>query len=84
MVLAVALVAPKRVRFGPVVLPSRLARGRFETLSEYDTRELYKLLKLPEERAGTVMAFRVFDRLSYALVMDAERPMHTADTVTNP
>ena len=38
----------KRVRFGPVVLPSRLARGRFETLSEHDTRELYKLLKLPE------------------------------------
>ena len=37
----------KRVRFGPVVLPSRIARGRYETLSEYDTRELYRLLKLP-------------------------------------
>lgn len=38
----------KRVRFGPVVLPSRLARGRYESLSEYDTRELYRVLKLPE------------------------------------
>lgn len=38
----------KRVRFGPVVLPSRLARGRFETLSDYDTRELYRVMKLPE------------------------------------
>ena len=37
----------KRVRFGPVVLPSRLARGRFETLSEADTKALYALLKLP-------------------------------------
>ena len=32
----------------PVVLPSRLLRGRYETLSEHDTRELYRLLKLPE------------------------------------
>ncbi len=38
----------KRVRFGPVVLPSRLARGRFESLSEHDTRELYQILRLPE------------------------------------
>ncbi len=38
----------KRVRFGPVVLPSRLARGRYEDLSEHDTRELYRILKLPE------------------------------------
>ena len=37
----------KRVRFGPVVLPSRLARGRFETLSDPDVRALYALLKLP-------------------------------------
>lgn len=36
----------KRVRFGPVVLPSRLARGRYESLSEEDTRGLYRLLKL--------------------------------------
>lgn len=41
----------KRVRFGPVVLPSRIARGRFETLSEYDTRALYRILKLPEPAA---------------------------------
>ncbi len=41
----------KRVRFGPVVLPSRIARGRYETLSEFDTRALYRLLKLPEPGA---------------------------------
>lgn len=37
----------KRVRFGPVVLPSRLARGRHEMLSDEDTSALYRLLKLP-------------------------------------
>ena len=37
----------KRVRFGPVVLPSRLARGRHEMLSDADVASLYKLLKLP-------------------------------------
>jgi hypothetical protein len=39
---------------------------------------------LPTERAGTVMIFRVFDRVSYALVMDANRTIHLNDQVTNP
>lgn len=39
---------------------------------------------LPDERAGTIMVFRTYDRISYALVMDAERAMHVLDRVTNP
>ncbi|MFT5394024.1 MAG: hypothetical protein ACI8PT_004230 [Gammaproteobacteria bacterium] len=39
---------------------------------------------LPSERAGTIMVFRAFERISYALVMDAERPMHVLDRVANP
>jgi 23S rRNA pseudouridine2605 synthase len=39
----------KRVRFGPVVLPSRLARGRFEALGEDDMASLYGILRLPYE-----------------------------------
>ncbi len=39
---------------------------------------------LPEERAGILMVFRPFERVSYALVMDAIRPMHIADKVRNP
>lgn len=41
-------------------------------------------VKLPDVKAGTVMVFRVFDRLSYALVMDATKALHVNDTVTNP
>lgn len=39
---------------------------------------------LPELRAGTIMVFRPFKRVSYALVMQATRPMHLLDAVKNP
>ena len=41
-------------------------------------------VKLPDERAGLVMVFRVFDQVSYALVMTATHPIHVRDQVTNP
>lgn len=45
------------------------------------TREPYKL---PDEEAALIMVFRVFERLSYALVMNANRPVHILDTVVSP
>lgn len=42
------------------------------------------LVALPDERAGLVMVFRTFDKVSYALVMESNRPMHLYDRVTNP
>ena len=39
---------------------------------------------LPELRAGTVMVFRPFERVSYALVMTATRAMHLLDAAKNP
>lgn len=41
----------KRVRFGPIVLPSRLSRGRSAELEPDDLKALYKLLKLPAPKA---------------------------------
>ncbi len=41
-------------------------------------------VKLPDERAGEVMIFRVFEKVSYALVMRATKAMHVKDRVTNP
>jgi hypothetical protein len=41
-------------------------------------------VKLPDEFAGTIMVFRVFDKVSYALVMEAKSPMHVLDIVRKP
>jgi len=39
---------------------------------------------LPEERYGLAFVFRVFDRVSYALVMNTTRPVNPLDVVRNP
>ncbi|MBV8031056.1 MAG: LysM peptidoglycan-binding domain-containing protein [Betaproteobacteria bacterium] len=47
-------------------------------------RDRDKLIELPEERSGLVFVFRVFDRVSYALVTDAARPVSPLDGVRTP
>lgn len=42
------------------------------------------MVKLPDERAGLLMVFRTFERVSYALVMQAERDIRLYDMVKNP
>ena len=44
----------------------------------------YQLVSLPDERAGTIMVFRPYERISYALVMKSSRAIHVLDTVTSP
>jgi hypothetical protein len=53
------------------------------------TRDPYSAVKndtvrLPNELAGMLMVFRTFDRVSYALVMEAQKPLHTLDRVQTP
>jgi len=43
-----------------------------------------KPLALPSDRYGLAFVFRVFDRVSYALVMNVTRPVNTLDLVQNP
>jgi len=40
--------------------------------------------KLPDEESALVMVFRVYDKMSYALVMTATRPVHILDAVVTP
>jgi hypothetical protein len=42
------------------------------------------LVKLPDEIAGTLMVFRPFERISYALVMKASQAIHILDKVQTP
>jgi LysM domain len=53
------------------------------------TRDTYSIIKndqvkLPDEMAGTLMVFRPFDRVSYALVMKASQAIHVLDKVQTP
>ena len=41
-------------------------------------------VKLPDERTGLIFVFRVFDKLSYALVMRSTRPIYIGDVVQTP
>ena len=41
-------------------------------------------VRLPDEEAGTVMVFKVYDRIGYGLVMEATQALHTLDYVRNP
>jgi hypothetical protein len=42
------------------------------------------VIKLPDEIAGTLMVFRPFERVSYALVMKATQAIHILDKVKTP
>lgn len=41
-------------------------------------------IQLPDERAGLAFVFRVFDRVSYALIMQVTRPVAPLDVVQTP
>jgi hypothetical protein len=43
-----------------------------------------RMYKMPDEETGLLMVFRVFDKVSYALIMDANRPVHLHDAVRTP
>lgn len=43
-----------------------------------------RAVKLPDARSGLVMVYRVFDRVSYALIMQSDGPVYLLDAVKNP
>lgn len=59
-------------------------------LAIYRTGELVRdpvtdeQIKVPDFRAGLLMVFRSFEKVSYGLVMRAERPLQVMDRVRNP
>lgn len=73
-----------------------LNRGSRDGLEEGNVLAVYKAgreveddiadetVTLPEERAGELIVFRVYDKLSFGLVMNATRAMSNMDMVRNP
>src|SRR5215472_1240552 len=41
-------------------------------------------VKLPDERSGTLLVFKVYDRMSYGLIVGASDTIHRNDVVRNP
>jgi hypothetical protein len=41
-------------------------------------------VRLPDERTGVSMVFRAYDRISYALIMEATSEIHVLDKVRSP
>ena len=73
-----------------------LNKGAREELQEghvlaiYKTGELVRdqvaneVVRVPDRRAGLLMIFRTFDRVSYALVLKAQSPLAVGDKIRNP
>jgi len=71
-------------------------RGTRDGLKEGNVLAIYKnggvvrdpytkeKIELPKERAGIMMVFRVFDKISYGLILKATRPLAVMDEVRTP
>ncbi|MDX1451876.1 MAG: LysM peptidoglycan-binding domain-containing protein [Oleiphilaceae bacterium] len=71
-------------------------RGERDGIKEGNVLAIYKsgglvrdpytkeLIELPSERAGIMMVFRVFEKLSYGLILKATRPLAVMDEVRTP
>lgn len=82
-----------QIGFMNVVVINKGAREGLEEgnlLAIYKTGETVRdpvtndLVKVPDFRAGLLMVFRVFDKVSYGLVLRAERPLAVNDRIRNP
>ena len=73
-----------------------LDKGRRDGLAEGNVLAVYKTgetvrdrvtdesVKVPDERAGLLMVFRVYDKLSYGLILNATRQLAVSDKIRNP
>ena len=49
-----------------------------------DRTDRNKQIKLPDERHGNLFVFRVFNRMSYALILTVKEPVSAGDRFTQP
>ncbi len=64
--------------------PSNEPEQVFRLLDQTRFFQRDKYVQIPDERTGLVFVFRVFDRVSYALVLNTTDPVHVGDFVRNP
>jgi hypothetical protein len=63
-----------------------VVRDRYSKSAFVSKKSLFagEKVKLPDEEAGTIMVFKVYDRIGYGLVMEATEAIRVLDAVRNP
>jgi hypothetical protein len=59
-------------------------RDRFNRTNWSAWTANYDKVQLPDERSATVLVFQVYDRMSYALVMESSQTIHKGDYIAHP
>ncbi len=68
---------------GHVLALWRAGQRSFDTTQGVPARQR-TALQLPDERHGLLFVFRVFDRVSYALILSVQEPVRAGDRFTQP
>ncbi|HHJ18028.1 MAG TPA: LysM domain-containing protein [Gammaproteobacteria bacterium] len=55
-----------------------------ERIMDQVSKERNAHVKLPDEKAGMLMVFRTFDKVSFGLIMKATSALHVGDTIRTP
>lgn len=66
------------------VEPGQVFKVLSKPVTKADPVRKKETFTIPEEEIGLVMVFRVFDKVSYAIVTDIERPLTPGDKVAHP
>jgi hypothetical protein len=79
-VVAINRGAEAGLELGHVLSINRAGRA----IKNPQAKQANKQIQLPDERIGVLMVFRVFERVSYALIMQASEPVNKLDSVLSP
>ena len=56
----------------------------FQTGEVVRDRDRNEMIRLPDSKSGTLILFRVFEKVSYGLILESTRPIYMQDAVRNP
>jgi hypothetical protein len=61
-----------------------LVRDRYNRLDWMSFTANYDKVRLPDERSATVLVFQVYERMSYALVVESSQVIRRGDFIAHP